>query len=675
MTQLLAQSITMDDLTAEEEYITAAEFEDATRTVVRTLGKNFDLDIIFAGNGAKTDGGTVILPAQDPTKLMTKKQYAVGQGFANHETMHNLCSDMPHFISELKRLKSEGKKLAIACANAIEDVRIERAAGKLYPGIPHQIASTADYAAKMFMEDVLPQDTEIVKDFKRIGPVAITWRGRQRLGYDSPYIVKALNELTPEMLAQVDKWCDLIDKLDDGADGPGMFDQDRSFDGSRKGLQFAELLAKEIEEMEDEEEEDDQNGGQQGAGGNGNGGGGQGGGGGTSQNHQGHSQSGGATTHGKQPQGGASGGAGGNDPVSPDMDNAVMQLLQQGNDKTGWRPVSTALDVWVTRENHPRGSRHRSENLTHPNNLSTYHKLSSEVGGKTAVMKRKFERALLTASEADYVSGQRSGRLDVRKRGVQIMQGKENIFRKKMDGQSVDTAVSIVVDASGSMCGERMELASQVCIALAECLEKTTVELEIVAFRADEPVGMVDQRIIDKYRDIVNKVMSMKGKDARAAMFHRYSPVMMFELKSFDDSLREARVSLGCMPYLADGSTPDGDAILKAATRLMANKRKKKIMLVLTDGGSGYGHIQGNCTEYTKMAIDHCIKNLGINMIGVGIQSDHGKHLYKNWTVVNDLGDLDKAIIDNIARMILGENFKVDNADVTGASQNYKRRA
>ncbi len=42
MTQLLAQSITMDDLTAEEEYITAAEFEDATRTVVRTLGKNFD---------------------------------------------------------------------------------------------------------------------------------------------------------------------------------------------------------------------------------------------------------------------------------------------------------------------------------------------------------------------------------------------------------------------------------------------------------------------------------------------------------------------------------------------------------------------------------------------------------------------------------------------------------
>ena len=69
------------------------------------------------------------------------------------------------------------------------------------------------------------------------------------------------------------------------------------------------------------------------------------------------------------------------------------------------------------------------------------------------------------------------------------------------------------------------------------------------------------------------------------------------------------------------------------------------------------------------------IKKLGINMIGVGILSDHGNGLYKNWTVVNELGDLDKAIIDNIARMILGENFKVDNADVSGAAKNYKKRA
>ena len=255
------------------------------------------------------------------------------------------------------------------------------------------------------------------------------------------------------------------------------------------------------------------------------------------------------------------------------------------------------------------------------------------------------------------------------------MQGRENIFRKKMDGQNVDTAVSIVVDASGSMNGPSMYLASQVCVAMTECLDKTNVDLEVLAFRSDMPHGMVDDKVIQKFNDIVHRISQLRHQDPRMAMFHRSSPVMMFELKAFDEDLRAAKVSLGAMPNLAGGSTPDGDAILKAATRLMANKKSKKIMLVLTDGGSGYGTIQGNCTEYTKMAINHCIKNLGINMIGVGIMSDHGRHLYKNWTVVNDLEDLDKAIIDNVARMILGENFKVDNADVAGAAQNYKRRA
>lgn len=672
MTQLLTQSITMDDLTAEEEYISAAEFEDATRTVVRTLGKNFDLDIIFAGDGAKTDGNTVVLPSQDPSKMMTKKQYAVGQGFANHETMHNLCTDMGLLTDTFKRFKAEGKKLATACANAIEDVRIERAASKLYPGIPHQIASTADYAAKMFIDDVLPKDEDIVKDFKRIGPIAITWRGRQRLGYESPYINKCLELMPQEMLEKVDKWCDLVESLEDGAMGPGEFDQQASFQGTKKALQLAEILAKEIDDIEEEEEDgdDDQNQNNNGGGGQSSGSGKPGGG--VSQNHGGTGNNGASIN--KQ----AGGGAGGShdEPINPDMDAAVMKLLSQGEKGNGWRPISTALDVWVTKDTHRNGRTARSEDLSNKDNIQMYNKMLSELGSRTAVMKRKFERALLTAAEADYVSGQRSGRLDVRKRGVQIIQGKENIFRKKMDGQNVDTAVSIVVDASGSMHDERMYLASQVCVALAECLEKTTVDLEVLAFRATHPAGLVKDEIIRKYEEVVRRVVSAaRGGDQRAMGFHRAAPVMMFELKAFDEGLRSAKTSLGCMPYLAGGTTPDGDAILKAATRLMANPKPKKIMLVLTDGGSGYEVVKGSCTDYTKMAINHCTKNLGINMIGVGIMSDHGESMYKNWTCVNNLGDLDKSVIDNIARMILGETFKVDNADVDGAAKNFKRRA
>lgn len=678
MTNILNEAVTMDDLTADEEFITAAQFEDATRTVVRTLGKNFDLDIIFAGDGAKTDGGTVILPAQDPTKLMTKKQYAVGQGFANHETMHNLCTDMPMFTKELKRLKGEGKKLAMSCANAIEDVRIEKAAGTLYPGIPSQISSTADYAAKMFLDEYLAKDPEIMKDFKRIGPLAITWRGRQRLGYNAPYIQKCLDLIEPEMLEKLDKWCDLIDTLPTGADSPGNFDQSSSHAGSHKAVQYAEMLAKEIEDLDEEEEDQDGDGDGQGDGQNQSGGG-------ATSNHQtgnGNQQSGGnSQNHGGQGNGQVknhqqAGTLDEQDPIDPDMDKAVFDLMAQGQTGTGWRPVSTALDVWVTKDvDKARGYR-GCDSLSDPNNLPMYQKLKSEIGSKTAVMKRKLERALLTASEADYVSGMRSGKLDVRRRGINIMQGRENVYRKKVDGQEVDTAVTILVDASGSMGGNSMYLASQVCVALAECLERTPVEIEILAFRGDHPHGLVDDKIIQKVQEITRAVSNARDQgDKRAGLFHRASPVMMFELKRFDQSLRDAVTSLGAMPAIADGGTPDGDAILKAASRLMQNKRKKKIMMVLTDGSPGYSCINGRPTDFTKMAINYCTKKLGINMVGVGIYTDHVQHLYKNWSAIHDIGDLDKAVIDNIARLILGEDFKVDNGDVSGAAQNYKRRA
>lgn len=680
MVMPLNETVKMDDLSADEEYMTAAEFEDATRTVVRTLGDNFNLDIIFAGNGAKTDGNTVILPAQDPSKLMTKKQYAVGQGFANHETMHNLCTDMGQWKTEMARLKGEGKKLAMSCANAIEDVRIERAAANLYPGIPVQIASTADYAAKMFLDEYLGNDPEIMKDFKRIGPLAITWRGRQRLGYDSPYMDKALSMLTPEMMQKLDKWCDLIEALPTGASGPGMFDRDVSHKASREGMRLAEIIATEIDEIEEEEDPQQGNGqgGGNGAGGNGQANDpGQGSSNSTSQNHGG---SGDGSINRQDLSKRANQSGGGGDPIDVDMDKAVHGLLNQGNStQGGWRPVSTALDVMVTRKTPlaARGGNYKDDNLSHVDNLAVYHTLSSEVNGKTAVMKRKLERALLSISEADYVTGLSAGALDIRRRGVHIMRGQENIYRKKLEGRAVDTAVSLVVDASGSMSGSRLYLASQVCVALAECLEKTNVSLEVLAFRADcPPVHMVRKEIQDKYHEIVRLVQNQFYQgNKQFAMFHRASPVMMFELKAFADSIRECRISLGAMPHLAGGSTPDGDAILKAATRLMQRKEPKKIMMVMTDGGSGYEVISGNCTEFTKKAINYCTSKLGIHMVGVGIQSAHVDALYKNSVVVSQLEDLDKGIIDTIARMIIGENFRVDNADVSGAAQNYKRRA
>lgn len=654
MTKLLNETVLMDDLSAEEEYISASQFEDATRTVVRTLGKNHNLDVIFAGDGAKTNGKIVTLPAQDPTKQMTKKQYAVGQGFANHETMHNLCSDMDYFTTEHERMKKEGKKLAMACSQAVEDVRIEKAAAKLYPGIPSQIASTADYVAKEFLEKYYAKDATIVDSFKRIGPIAITWRGRQRLGYNSPYIDKCLATLSPEMLSQVDKWCDLIDKLSTGANAPGDFDQPTSFKGCRDGINLSELIAREIEEVDEEEEEDEQD--DEGSGGTGGG-------------------------EGEDPSdkkaGGGVGATKGDlakpDPIDPNMNTMVQQLLKEGDGAKALRPLTTALDLVATRTTK---SKTVQNILNDENGLTQYAHVLSTIGGRTAVMKRKFERALLVAADAEYVSGQRTGRLDIRRKGAAIMKGHENVFRKKLDGKAIDTAVTILVDISGSMGGgngaglSKMNLATQVCTALATCLESTAVELEILCFNGGAVNDAHSKHVRDAYSNALEAIRHSKSKE----LFHRYQPLNMWVIKAFDDSLREAKVSIGGMWNMAHGDNPDGDAVLFAAKRLKQQRASKHIMLVLSDGQPAYGAISGSTHDYTKKCADYVATKLGIKLVGIGIMDESVKRYYKNYTVVRKLEDLDKSVIDNVARLILGDNFKVDNADVSGIAENYKRR-
>lgn len=659
-TPKLNHAVYMDDLSADEAFITAAQFEDATRTVVRTLGDNDKLDIVFAGNGGKTNGSTVILPAQDPTKMMTKKQYSVAQGYANHETLHNKCSDMPLMVRELERLKKAGKKLAMTCANAIEDVRIEKAGRDLYPGIPSQIDSTADLVAKSFMEDYYAKDATIVEDFKRIGPIAITWRGRERLGYGSPYIKKCLDTLTPEMLEQVDKWCDIIDKLPTGASGPGMFDQEVSRDGTKRAFQIAEMIAKEIEDIEEEEDEEEDKG--------------------EGDAVEGKNEGGTKMSKGKAGGGKGSSGIaelGKHEPVDPDMESVVSKLLTEGEEKGGHRPITTAMDLLCTRETKSEAVQSR---MNRSEGRLLYAKVMSKIGSRTAVMKRKFERALLTAAEADYVTGQRVGRLDIRRKGPAIMTGAENVYRRKQDGKAIDTAVTILVDISGSMNGSKMNLATLVCSALAECLENTPVALEILCFNGGAINDAFPEHIRDAYREAMERCSEIERGGKKSAMisrFHRYEPMNIWEIKSFTDTLRDSRGSLGCMWDMAGGNNPDGDAILYAARRLKEQKAGKHILMVLSDGSPAYGSY-GCSHEYTKKCTAYVTSKLGINLVGIGIQDDSVKEYYKNYAVVNDLADLDKAIIDNVARLILGENFKVDNADVSGIADNYratKRRA
>lgn len=698
-----------EDPTMSNKVMTAREYEEGVTKSVRTIGADMKMDVVFAGNQAMTDSKTVILPKQHDGKMMTKQQAVVGEGFADHETLHKLMTDFKTNGQKMHDFKANGQVLTERFAQAIEDVRIEHGGGVLFPGMPDALNHTAHWAARHFLENGYANDPAISKDFKRVGPIAVTWAGRQKMGYSSPLIEAALNTLSPDMRKTVEKWADAAMKLKTGCKGPGKFSKSVSYKGSRDGLALAEMLAAEAMQQQPEDgdgESDDGTGqGDAGSGGQGEGGqpetsngtpqgqgqeAGQGQGGGVptpqdkpgqqgqSADQQGSNdvtagsqgdadaQGGGDVTHG---HGGSATGdqtdLNPDDVYDPDLDGTVKELMKQGDQELEveeYRTFSTAEDFIFEkgRVNKTVDGTVSPEHgfLTNPYGVDRYQRMLRNCSSSLSTMRRKFERAIMARTNDDYEGGRRRGKLD--RRGlVRAIDGGKNIFRQRVEGDAVDTAVTILIDLSSSMKGygngtDPCDLAQQSAIALSEALDSTDVVLEVCGFSNN--------------REYTDKLMGLLRAASKAgAKYSRTVPVDLFVFKSFEDRLRSSRQALGNMTGCVGGMTPDGPGMMIAWDRLKARPEQKKIMLVMADGGSGWRRTMGGPQNHTRDVVAK-LESEGCYVVGVGIQSDAVQATFPKYVVVEDLDQLSKEVMSQIAKLILGERFVIDNADLLDVS-------
>jgi cobalamin biosynthesis protein CobT len=650
----MIDDINFDDKTSlNEEVISAREYEEATRTVVRTIGRHAECDVVFAGDGAcvgtdKKGQRIVQLPSNPPDKAMTKRQYFIGQGFANHETLHNLCTDIAGCGPRIEGYVKHKQHFTRALANCIEDMRIERAGCEMYPGMSTKLDATAQFASEHYLERPEAERAELVKDFKKIGPLALTWEGRKRMGYKSPAIQQCLDTLPADVLEKVKKYMDVAEKIPTGVTGLGEIDRDVSFKASHHVCDVAEMICAEVmSEPDPETEEEDEE-----EGGDGTGDGGKAG--------------------GKSGKGGRDGGVGAGDssefiPVDPDMLTWVAHELEVTRANGGYNVKTTALDVWVKRNDHTEAARHTLRDST---NLRDYHKAFKLMTGKLAVMRRKLERALVAKMDTDYQSGHSTGKLDVRGKGIEIMQRMDNIYRKRVGGKDVSAAVTLLIDASGSMRHNRIELAQQSAIALAEAIARVGVPLEVLVFNTRYPNADEVPHITDLQAAVDTAIAAMKTKP----VFARREPITMYEVKEFDDNMNTARMGLGGINKMVASANADGESLLKAWDRLKKRKEENKVLIVLSDGLPSCGSDNEDLLRKHLRDSIKLIEKEGGKCVGIGIQSTCVEGYYSKWAVVNELKDLAGVTIDNVARMLLGERFQVDNSKLINGDANAARK-
>ena len=234
-------------------------------------------------------------------------------------------------------------------------------------------------------------------------------------------------------------------------------------------------------------------------------------------------------------------------------------------------------------------------------------------------------RLLKSVDLVGWSSHEESGRLD-RKAFSRFACGSANIFSKREYVEAESSAVSILVDCSGSMgLGNRMQVTESVVIQLVKILDKADVSYRVFGF--DSPTGTCSRTVAtDDEKEVKVEV----------------EEVTFYPFKHWNESLQRALPKLGQIHKFHLRENPDYSAVMLSLEDLKTRPEKRKVMFFLTDSLSpDVNHMRH---------LDTVAEKLGIKLIAIGIQSDKVLECHKHSVAVQNLAEMGSASFNKLLK-------------------------
>lgn len=217
------------------------------------------------------------------------------------------------------------------------------------------------------------------------------------------------------------------------------------------------------------------------------------------------------------------------------------------------------------------------------------------------------------------------------------------------DKDSLDTAITLLVDNSGSMRGRPITLAALSADVLAEVLEKCGVSLEILGFTT---VTWRGGKSYQDWQASGSPVFPGRLNDIRHLIY-----------KSFSTPWRKARLSMGVM--LKEGilkENIDGEALLWAAQRLMRTKARRKILIVISDGApvddvTLAENSPGYLENHLRLIIGLLKHHPCIQLFAIGIGHDVGR-IYPQSVLIKSAESLGQTLFEKLPQLFKGMRRK-----------------
>lgn len=235
----------------------------------------------------------------------------------------------------------------------------------------------------------------------------------------------------------------------------------------------------------------------------------------------------------------------------------------------------------------------------------------------TFKLSHKVSTLLRVFSAARYRGGHKTGKINKRALAT-IPSGNERVFRKKEQKDVLDTAVTLLVDSSGSMGGSKYSNAVAATTALADVLNNLHIPVSILGFTAD----------YDGRQKCIMYEHALHGR-----------PVSIEALR---DSMCDRHVDLN--------GNADGEALMYAYEQLRHQKQKRKILIVLSDGQPADGT---NPRVMLKTVTQDIEKSGRVELYGIGIEDSSVNYFYSNSKVIRDAAQIEETLLSLLKQSII----------------------
>ncbi len=214
-----------------------------------------------------------------------------------------------------------------------------------------------------------------------------------------------------------------------------------------------------------------------------------------------------------------------------------------------------------------------------------------------------------------------------------------DVFRTRAMVQGRSTAVSILLDASGSMTRNKMEVARDALRVLLEALADLKVATEALTFTTG--------RDFDLFR-----VAQETGQDP-TEMRTRYSRFANLEIGLVKQFNEPVKTGLRRLPTISGtGLTPLGEGMQIAARRLIQRPESRRILVVLTDGRAGCEACDDAAVRHAQFVAEQAIKT-GIELVGVGIIDESLRAIVADTIVVHRIEELPAELCKLLSRTLM----------------------